>query len=228
MRSTSPSNEPPAQRAWRSGWTVAIFLGIAILAAGSDLISKAAVFDWLLSRPQTVSKVQQIIDDPRVEVRSTPEFTRVVLQKAHISDRVSWGLSFTLSTNPGVVFGFDRLPRWIVNVFTAAAVVIILGLFAASPRGQTWLHVALALILGGAAGNLYDRLFSCVALPGLDTPICTHVRDFIDCSDVGYHWIFNLADAWLVVGVIMIAIHWIREGYAEAKAKKKKEHEEHR
>jgi signal peptidase II len=79
------------------------------------------------------------------------------------------------------------------------------------------MHVSLALILGGAAGNLYDRLFSAVRLPGLE-PIRGHVRDFIDCRDLAYPYIFNVADALLVAGAAMILLHWLwsscREGAA--------------
>ena len=80
------------------------------------------------------------------------------------------------------------------------------------------MHVALALILGGAIGNLYDRLFSSVALPGL-APIRRHVRDFIDCSDLHYDYIFNLADAWLVIGVVMVFLQWLADARRERLAK---------
>jgi signal peptidase II len=106
-----------------------------------------------------------------------------------------------------------------VNVFTGLAVVLIAGMFATSTSRHWWMHVALALILGGAIGNLYDRMFSSVALPDLP-PIRNHVRDFIDASDLGYPWIFNLADAWLVIGVAMLAITWAKDSIRQARAGK--------
>ena len=72
----------------------------------------------------------------------------------------------------------------------------------------------MALILAGALGNLYDRLLSRVALPGFP-PIEREVRDFIDCSRIPlpfgfrYKWIFNVADVWLVLGVIVLMLYWL-------------------
>jgi signal peptidase II len=207
-------------RAWRSVWPWGLFLTVAALGAASDLISKELVFDHYLEQPGLArwEKWTPVVLPPK---QRDPEYTRYVLQNLHLSSEPVLGVRFTLSTNPGVVFGFDKLPRWIVNAFTGLAVVLMVGMFAASPRRDRWMHVALALILGGAIGNLYDRLFSSVALPDLP-PIRYHVRDFIDASNLGYPWIFNLADAWLVIGVAMIAIHWLREAHAEAKAGKKR------
>ena len=63
-------------------------------------------------------------------------------------------------------------------------------------RGETWLAIALALVLGGALGNLYDRM------------VLGHVVDFILV-----HWqdrwrfpAFNLADSAITVGAIMLAL----------------------
>ena len=79
------------------------------------------------------------------------------------------------------------------------------------------LHVALAFVLAGALGNLYDRLWSQVRLPG-DGVIKYEVRDFIDCSGLYYPWVFNVADVLLVVGVAMLLLHSF---LAERKAKKR-------
>ena len=72
-----------------------------------------------------------------------------------------------------------------------AAVGFILFLFwRSSPRAWP-LHVALALILAGALGNLYDRV------------LYSEVRDMLRLFPTTnlYPWVFNLADAALVVGV---------------------------
>ena len=39
-------------------------------------------------------------------------------------------------------------------------------------------------------------------------PILRNVRDFIDCSDLGYPWVFNVADVLLVIGVAILGLHW--------------------
>ena len=117
------------------------------------------------------------------------------------------GVQFTLSTNKGVAFGLP-IPRLLVACITVAAVGFIGYYFATSPARARSAHAALALVLAGAVGNLYDRLFSVVTVPGFE-PIKYHVRDFVDCSELHYPWIFNIADAYLVAGVAVIVLHMI-------------------
>ncbi len=217
-KSANESSTSLSIRAGRNGWALAIFLVVAALAAGVDLGSKHLVFKEMLSDPTIETRVVDLLDDPNVNVQQDEKFSRAVLQELRLSDRVCFGLSFTLSTNPGVVFGFDAIPSWVVNVMTVIMIVVILVFFATSECGARWLHIALSLIMGGAIGNLYDRLFSEVALPHL-TPIRHHVRDFIDCSDLHYNYIYNIADAWLVIGVAMIIIHWFWAERKKSKAK---------
>jgi signal peptidase II len=192
-----------------------IFLAVATLAGGVDLASKNVVFGRLLSAPATQQRLADILANPAVRIRQDEQFTRAVLREVHARRRVCFGLSLTLSTNPGVVFGFSAIPRWAVNLMTIAMILAVLGFFLFSPSKASGLHIALALILGGAIGNLYDRLFSAVTL-GTLTPIRYHVRDFIDCSDLGYNYIFNAADAWLVIGVAMLVIYWLGSGKKQA------------
>ena len=117
------------------------------------------------------------------------------------------GVHFTLSANPGIVFGLS-MPRWAVAAATLVTVGLVGWFFATSDRTDRLLHLSLALILGGALGNLYDRLFSRISPLGME-PILRNVRDFINCKDLYYPWIFNLADVFLVAGVIGLAIHWL-------------------
>lgn len=198
----------------RSAAAVAVFLAVAAVSGVVDLWSKHAVFDHLLSRPSVRRDIEQKLDfvetdDPPAE--QSGAMTRRLLRNLEISTRLCPGIRLTLSTNPGIVFGFDMIPPFVVNIITMGMIVGVIALFACSPAGDFWLHTALALILGGAIGNLYDRLFSSVALPGADlAPIVGHVRDFVDCRDLGYMYIFNLADVWLVVGAAMILLQWLR------------------
>lgn len=194
--------------AGRSRWAVTVFLLITALAALADLTSKHIVFKQMLAEPAIEQRIVKLLDNPNVQVEQSEKFSRAVLRELQIRRRICFGLAFTISTNPGVVFGYDAIPSWIVNLMTVVMIAVVLTFFATSRRGAAWLHVALALILGGAIGNLYDRLFSEVALPHL-SPIRCHVRDFIDCSDLHYNYVFNLADVWLVVGVAMIILHWL-------------------
>ena len=120
-------------------------------------------------------------------------------------------LKISLSTNPGIVFGI-RAPPWAVLSATTIATVAVMVLFATSPPRRRMLHAALAMVLAGAIGNAYDRLFSQVIFPGDMAPRLGQVRDFIDVYIGQHHWpTFNVADILLVVGVGLILLESIRD-----------------
>ena len=115
-------------------------------------------------------------------------------------------LHWTLQRNPGAAFGlFQRAPV----VFTVLAIAIAAVIIAIAPRVQDSLNaVALGLVLGGALGNLTDRLFR---PPG---PFRGRVIDFIDFRV----WpTFNVADIAVVVGAGLLAIASFRADRDEAR-----------
>ena len=171
--------------AYKSTPTIVIFLLAATAGVVADLLSKHYVFGALIDRPE---RSVTLIDGL---------------------------LKFTLSTNPGIVFGFRHVPSLAVLGITMVAVVAVIILFATSPRRQWCLHAALSMVIAGALGNAYDRLFSRVTFPGRETCV-GHVRDFIDVNIFGYRYpVFNVADIFLVVGVGLILIETIRHRNVE-------------
>jgi signal peptidase II len=100
-------------------------------------------------------------------------------------------LSLTHVTNTGVAFGLFQGMSDFFSIVAIVAVVIILLYYRHIPGKPKLLHVALGLQLGGAMGNLVDRLFRGA------------VVDFIDLNFWPlHHWpIFNLADTSIVAGV---------------------------
>jgi signal peptidase II len=122
------------------------------------------------------------------------------------SRRVIGGVvSWTLQRNPGSAFG---LFRHFPVVFTILAALIALLIVVRAPRVQDRLTaVALCLVLGGAVGNLVDRI---ARPPGV---FRGRVIDFID-----FHWwpVFNLADSAVVIGAVLLLISSYR---AERRAK---------
>ena len=210
--SDSPSG-PAGRAACRSGKAVGVFVAIAVSGLAADLLTKHYVFESLLNDPELQAKAQlrrqSVADD------QTSTATRFVL---HGFQRpLCPGVNLTLSTNPGVVFGW-AMPPWAVVVSTLLTVALVGWFFATSDRRALAMHVAMALILAGALGNLYDRLFSRVAPLGM-APIIRNVRDFIDCSQLYYKWVFNIADVLLVVGVGIIALHWLLGARREKKSR---------
>lgn len=84
-------------------------------------------------------------------------------------------------------------------VFSIIAVIVVLAMIWRAGRTLSLTGIALALILGGAIGNLYDRLrFS-------------HVVDFLEVHIVHYHWPdFNIADSCIVIGACLLLIEIFR------------------
>lgn len=192
----SRAADRPRRPAWRSAWAVGLFLSLAALSLAADLLSKHYVFQSLLRDPQAVLRAQGA---PTVR-EALSEFRRPFCP----------GVDLSLSTNRGVVFGLPA-PRWLMVASTPVAVVAVGLLFGFSDRRAFWSHAALAFILAGALGNLYDRLFSHVVVPGFPA-IENQVRDFIDCSQLHWKWVFNVADAWLVIGVGILVVRQLFAG----------------
>jgi signal peptidase II len=92
----------------------------------------------------------------------------------------------------------DRV-RWILISFSIFAILIVLAVLWKAGRAINTTSVALALILGGASGNLYDRLAS------------RYVIDFLAFNIFSYHYPdFNVADSCIVIGAILLLIEVFR------------------
>ncbi len=100
--------------------------------------------------------------------------------------------------NSGAAFGLfaDSSSEWKITIlvmFSLLALVVVSALLWKNSHAMTSTGVGLALILGGAVGNLWDRLFS------------GHVVDFFDFYVGSYHWpAFNIADSAIVVGAFLL------------------------
>jgi signal peptidase II len=103
-------------------------------------------------------------------------------------------LSLNYTTNSGGAFGLGRSAPWL---FAGATVLVSVVIVVVSFRmDRRPLAVALGLILGGALGNLTDRVLNGPGLSG-------SVTDFIDLQV----WpVFNLADGAIVTGAVLLAI----------------------
>ena len=105
-------------------------------------------------------------------------------------------LNIVRSKNAGVVFGLFPGKTIAFIVFSAIAILVILFIFIKSDKTIFISNLALGLVLAGAIGNLWDRIWF------------RGVRDFIDLH-IGdkYHWpTFNVADSLICVGVFMLVI----------------------
>lgn len=117
----------------------------------------------------------------------------------HVAVPVLPGLNMTLMHNTGAAFSFlsqaGGWQRWFFILLAVGISIFITVWLLKLPRQQRWLACSLALILGGAIGNLLDR-----AMLG-------YVVDFIDVYYRDLHWpAFNVADSAITVGAIMLVI----------------------
>lgn len=120
-------------------------------------------------------------------------------------------LSLTYVRNRGAAFGLladvpSPLLRWGLVTVSLVALLLIWS-YAREGNHQGWVGAAFGAILGGAAGNLVDRLR------------LGYVVDFMDVHWRGYHWpAFNVADAAITIGAISLFIALSRNGSEEAPA----------
>lgn len=149
----------------RSGWPLA-FLVVAVLAA--DQASKYAV----------------------------GKFTAI----GSIRILIPGLLNLVHTTNPGAAFGMfaDSETPWrapLLVAFSVAVMAFIVWLLAAGRAGGWLGRYGMAFILGGAAGNVFDRALR------------RSVTDFIDFHLGSYHWYtFNLADSAIVIGAALVVL----------------------
>ncbi len=110
----------------------------------------------------------------------------------------------TLAYNTGAAFGITigQDPRWFFIPVTVVAVVFLLALIARAGPEDRLRTGASAVVLGGALGNLYDRV-----------RWERGVVDWIGPIDLGFmHWpIFNVADMAITVGALLLAIAFWKE-----------------
>ena len=133
-----------------------------------------------------------------------------------------------IQSNPAVLAGTELIPGFMYlnyvkntgaawsmlsgqQVLLSLIAVVEIGVllwFLVKVRGKKRLtEAALALMIGGALGNLWDRLY------------LGYVRDFIDTYPFGYDFpVFNIADAALCIGVGLLMIEMIREDRKEKKS----------
>lgn len=99
----------------------------------------------------------------------------------------------TYVENPGIAFGI-RVPNgWIFTILSILAVIGIVIYLIRQWHESRWIKFSLSLILGGAVGNLIDRI------------IFSKVVDFVDVGIGTLRWpVFNVADSAVVVGMFIL------------------------
>ncbi len=134
-----------------------------------------------------------------------------MLQPVAVMPMFNW----TLMHNTGAAFSFlsdaGGWQRWFFAVIAVVVSVVIVLWIKRLEQHEKWQAIALALILGGAIGNVIDRIW------------LGYVVDFIQVYYQQWYWpAFNIADSAISIGVAMIIIESIREHLSERKNNKSK------
>jgi signal peptidase II len=107
--------------------------------------------------------------------------------------------------NPGVSFGFLQaqhdLVRWLLVAFSIVVSIFLAIWVRRSDRPL--FAVAVGLLMGGAIGNVIDRIR------------IGAVADFIDVSRLWFPWIFNVADSAISIGICLLLLDMLRQDGAE-------------
>ena len=109
---------------------------------------------------------------------------------------VSKYLNINLIWNEGIAFGFLSFDQEnLYNFLTILIMLIIFFILLMTLKSNGLKKISLIMILGGAVGNVFDRIFY------------KAVPDFIDFHLENFHWfIFNIADIFITLGVIVIIL----------------------
>lgn len=123
----------------------------------------------------------------------------------------SW-LNMTLAHNYGAAFSFlsdaGGWQRWFFTILASVVSIVLIVWLLRLPRRDWLTAVALALVIGGAIGNLVDRIE------------LGYVVDFIDVHANGWHWpAFNIADSAITCGVAVLLFESVREAFRGRKKK---------
>ena len=109
---------------------------------------------------------------------------------------ISAYLNIVLIWNKGIAFGlfsFDEI--YFYNILSSIIALVIIILFVMSVKSRGFKRDSLLIVVGGALGNLHDRIF------------LNAVPDFIDFHIGNFHWfIFNVSDIFITIGVISMII----------------------
>ena len=117
----------------------------------------------------------------------------------YVPEKVTGFLNWTLLHNEGIAFSLladqPGWQRWFILIMASAIVIWLLIWLFNSPRSHKLHNISLALVIGGALGNIYDRA------------VLGYVVDFIQLHYNEYYWpAFNVADSAISVGAVFLII----------------------
>lgn len=165
---------------------------------------------WGLWFPLIIVVVDQITKWAATSAFNKPMSVCASEPYINVTREVSPVVDLSLLCNQGVSWGLlqgdSALKRWGLLAFAIIMVLVLLSLLATAK--DRFSRLCLSLVIGGAVGNAIDR-----ALFGA-------VTDFVNASDIGFNYVFNVADSAITVGIIGLLLATIRDWHNERGAAK--------
>ncbi len=199
-------------RTWRDGRAWAVLIIVTALGLIADLGSKQWAFRHVAGSPVNIDRAEVLrTGQPADQI---PLHDPVV-----VVPRV---LEFTLVANRGAVFGLGAGRTVFFIIFTVAALAMGIWLFGTwtQPREHS-AHAAIALLLAGGIGNLYDRsMFACVRdfihpLPRMRLPFNWN---YPWGGDEIWPYVSNVADLFLIIGIAVLVFRALRTAHPKTPA----------
>lgn len=176
-----------------------MYLGLRYNLTGKGIVAKISVEQELTLKEKRMAALPVIIGVAAIVFALDQVSKFLIVQNIplwgywSVSENIARLFRLTFITNTGAAFGM--FPRF-GSVFMIIAIIVVIGIVIFShhlPVESTWVRISLGLQLGGAMGNLLDRI----------------LRGFVvDFFDVGFWPIFNIADVAVVVGVCMLVYYF--------------------
>lgn len=149
---------------------------------------------------------------------------QIVLHTIPVGESVSFipGIfRFTHIKNPGAAFGILENNRWVFIVFSLVAVAAIVFYLVKFRPENRWFSTSLCMIAGGGFGNMIDRLFYFEEGSSFGNGLVVDFLDFCAFPRL-WHWVFNVADAFVVVGAGIMIVYLLIDVIKEYKAERLK------
>ena len=117
----------------------------------------------------------------------------------YVPNKITEFFNLTLMHNKGVAFSFladqSGWQRYFITVVASLIVIWLLYWLIKNTRAQKLQNIALVLVIGGALGNIWDRV------------VLGYVVDFVELHYHGYYWpAFNVADSAISIGAVLLII----------------------
>ncbi len=129
---------------------------------------------------------------------------------------------FTHVKNPGAAFGILENNRWVFILISLVAVAAMIAYLVKYRPKNGWLYVPLCMIAGGGLGNMIDRLFYYEEGSSFGNGLVVDFLDFCAFPRL-WHWVFNVADAFVVVGAGILFVYLFLDILRDIKSEKAKQ-----